>query len=216
MGKGLIVQGQQKYHMWNFHEFWYLSCFFHNTMRIYHMWDVKSSSMFEFQNKENDIEIEIYFDFSRSCTGWFRFWWCWQAANWTNVRLPVSLIQCYFSLQLNPLPLVLQWVIFSLSVPNANQKCKDRCEHLLIECLAGCTTDDYNCMRNCLRVETQCIDGEYFFDYIATSRMCWWQVFQCQTWFNEPEYYERSPIVFFGGWRLSICLQIWKEDWIKL
>lgn len=48
-----------------------------------------------------------------------------------------------------------------LSEPSANKKCREVCEVVLVECLNSCPSDDYSCLRNCLRVETICIDGKF-------------------------------------------------------
>ena len=60
--------------------------------------------------------------------------------------------------------------MMKLSEPSANKKCREVCESVLVECLTGCPSDDYSCLRNCLKAETLCIDGKFFHSWIENSQ----------------------------------------------
>ena len=40
--------------------------------------------------------------------------------------------------------------------------CKERCEAILLDCILDCAGDDAACLSQCIREDTECIDGKNF------------------------------------------------------
>ena len=45
--------------------------------------------------------------------------------------------------------------------PELRDACTERCETSLLECILECSNDT-TCLTNCIRLETECINGEIF------------------------------------------------------
>ena len=52
---------------------------------------------------------------------------------------------------------------FRADMLESNKVCKERCEAILLDCILECASDDTSCSSQCIRLDTDCIDGKIFY-----------------------------------------------------
>ena len=62
---------------------------------------------------------------------------------------------------------MLKWaskITFTFSVLDLNGICMERCDAVLLQCIAECPADDTSCWSDCIRDGNECTNGKFSFD----------------------------------------------------